>query len=1407
MSQGKQLSSGTKFRHGLAVTLFCWFIFLSMTPIAIIGITEYREGKKAIVNSRYEELSIINLLLSEQVNDYFDSVVTNLFIRAGVAQEFLAGLVTSREKLGIVSSEFINSPEYNLILDKYGSEFVDFLRYYDYSDVILADADGNIVYTVNSYSDLGQNLFQGELSTTAFARAVRDSFEYAEPRYADVGLYPPIGEQYVSFFVLPLVNDRERITGFLAVQILAYNVQSIFENDHQLGQALKSYLVGTDAYIRYGTELESSQTMKLKAETPLIENWLRYFDEDTGEFLIEDQAHAQGAHDGHDDYFEGSDELDDWMPDLDMEIGGDGHAHGMAGDAIQEIQTHIRSYRNVYGEQVLGIFHPINVAGTPMAMISEVSESDAFASVKNFRQRLIYLTAATAVLVLFIALLITRRLVRPIRTITTWVNRVAAGDYVQGTVLSGRNEISQLSRSFSEMTEKLRNVISENAKRSWIQDGQAGLNDSMRGEQDIAELCRNVVSYLAKYLGMQTGAIYVVNDENVLQLTASYAWSQRKQSSNRFEFGEGMVGQAALEQQTIELTDIPEDYLTIASGLGSTRPKAVVIMPLMYEKEIKGVFEFALLKQLTDEQVHFLEQSQEKVAIAINSAQYRERVNQLLEKTTKQSEAMKEQKEELKTVNEELESRAKILEESQEELKAQSEEMQKSNTELEEKTEQLQLQKEEIERKNLDIELSSRTLEEKAKELELASKYKSEFLANMSHELRTPLNSLLLLAQMLADNDEGNLTEDQVESAEVIYNGGKELLNLINDILDLSKVEAGKMSINLEYIDVEELCTSVKSLFKPLADDRGLDFIVEVEPGTTRSILSDSQRVMQIMKNFLSNAFKFTEKGSVFVRIANFSRTRDHGEETYVGFSVKDSGIGIPKEKQSAIFEAFRQADGSTSRKYGGTGLGLAISKEMAAMLGGFIDLESVEGEGTTFTLYLPDNAACSISGEKVLADSYSSQTSQGVKAEKTASLSEPEPKADTAPTASTPPPAPAPAAAPIEGDAILTIEDDEHFTGILCNLAQKNGYHCLHAKTGREGLELARTHKPKAIILELGLPDMDGKEVLKLLKEGAATRDIPVHIISGSEPDDQIDRDAVGCLVKPVTVGDLDSVFSKLGQVISADIRHALLLDNDPDSRARIRTMLEKKNMNVGEATTAEEAEAVLAEQDWQCIVMDVELPDSTGLEFLQKLEKTMPENMPSIVIHTGRKLSSEEHRELQKYTRAMVLKGDMASERVLDEVSLFIHSIDSRETRKQKPQEAASGPDGMEGHKIEGHKILLVDDDLRNTFALSKRLQSLGLEVVIADNGANAIARLEEEDGIELVLMDIMMPVMDGYEATRNIRQMDSFKDLPVIALTAKAMSDDKAKCIEAGANDYLTKPVDLDQLVTMIKVWIVR
>ena len=821
--------------------------------------------------------------------------------------------------------------------------------------------------------------------------------------------------------------------------------------------------------------------------------------------------------------------------------------------------------------------------------------------------------------------------------------------------------------------------------------------------------------------------------------------------------------------------------------------------------KVKGVIEFAYIQELTEQQRSFLEYSLESVSIGIYSAQNRSRVELLLDKTTQQTEVMKEQQEELKAVNDELESRACILEESEEELKAQSDELQKSNAELEEKSEQLTLQKEEIERKNHDIELTSKKIEDKAKELEQASKYKSEFLANMSHELRTPLNSLLLLSQMLAENDEGNLTEDQVESAQVIHSGGEELLNLINDILDLSKVEAGKMSVNLEDTNLDDVCMSIRSMFSPLAESRGLELGVEIEAGTTQVILSDSQRLLQIIKNFLSNAFKFTEQGGVYVRIFTEHREGHFGKDTYIGLAVRDTGIGIPKDKQQSIFESFQQADGSTSRKYGGTGLGLAISQEMSGLLGGFIEIESEENVGTTFTLFLPDNAVCSLSNDKVLADSFSSAISDGqTKSIAPVQVSKPVPAIEKE----------KPKAEPMAKRSMLLIEDDEHFTNILEQVARKHKFEFSHAGTGKEGLELAM-QQPGAIILDLGLPDMDGQDVLKQLKASKQTQDIPVHIISGRDPEAHSQDNAVGYLVKPVTVADLDKVFMTLDTAIQEGINHVLVLDLDEEARTHAGSMLEKKGMNVAYAATPGEAKEKLLEAQWECLVMDLDLGEVAGLEFLSQLKQSLGSKkgskkgnkkgskMPSIVIQTTRELSEQERLGLQEYTSAMVMKGELSSERVIDEVSLFLHSVE-----KKSPEVAEEKPAPVNtGKNLDGHKILLVDDDLRNTFALSKALQSQGLEVVIADNGKSALDRLEEEQGIELVLMDVMMPVMDGYEATQKLRQMDDFKNLPVISLTAKAMSDDKAKCLEAGANDYMTKPVDMDKLVEMLKVWLFK
>ena len=1407
MGQKSPSKNRRRMLGGLGVTFFLWFIVLSIGPVIFLGLNVYQAIKQEIVKNSYSSLTSVNFQLTQRINTYFDTVLRNLYIMSEPSEALVSELVKSSGFKAQPISAFIHSKEFRAIYDKYYKGYADLIRYYAYSDVIVGDAEGNILFSVNERDDLGKNLFTSELSGTLFSEVAKISLYHKQPKYVDFSLYPPAGNEKVLFLILPLTDSHQKTVGFVALQIPKKNLQAIFDENKSELAGTASYLVGMDRAVRIGTQDGNLNRFKFDDDNALINLWLSHLD-DGGSF-VEDDNLEQSSSMNKGLHMESIDEESTHQSDQDV------LSHLSHLNQVLDLDlTHIRSYMHG-GEEVLGFFRPTNIAG--MAVITEVTHQQAFAPLNKYRKHLFLLVFIIFVLVTVISLFVTRQLVKPIRLMIKWVNQVAAGDYTQGAVLSGNNEISELSHSFAKMTEKLRSVSAENTRKNWLQEGMAGLHNSVRGEQAMAELCHNIVTYIASYLDMHSGAMFVKSDKDQLHLMGTYAWRKRNQHANRFEIGEGLIGQSALEREIIEITNVPDGYIEIESGLGSAKPTDLIIVPFCYENELKGVFEFARLGPMTSEQNSFLEHSVESIAIAINSAQYRTRVNQLLETTTQQSEALKEQKEELRSVNEELEKRAGILEESEEELRAQSEELLVSNAELEELSEKLMIQKEEIERKNRDIELSSKKVMEKAEELARASKYKSEFLANMSHELRTPLNSLLLLSQMLAENDEGNLTDDQVESAKVIYNGGNELLQLINDILDLSKVEAGKMSVNLDDTDLKEIKGSIETMFKPLADSRSLQFPVNIERGTSKSVFTDSQRLMQIVKNFLSNAFKFTEKGSVQVRMFNETRPGRFSEDVWVGFAVKDSGIGIPKDKQAAIFESFQQADGSTSRKYGGTGLGLAISRQMAELLGGFIELESEEGEGTTFTLFLPSNPVCSLGPERVLADNYMPDVFDHTlgDSEPKVAVKKPE-RNDTPPVAEVA----EPEIMKTRDYQLLIIEDDPEFVGIFTKLAGKHNFGCLHSLTGKQGIALAREHKPSAIILDLGLPDMDGRDVLSQLKTDEATQHIPVHIVSSRDPCSAISAGADGYLMKPVNIAELEHIFQSFWEAIGSDIHEALILDLDEDRRSQIGSMLEQKEISVEYAASVTEAEEKLVTRQWCCLIMDLDLGNVGGLEFLEKLKSKLGADMPSVVIHTARPVDKEEHSRLQEFANAMVMSGDKAFERIADEVSLFLHAVNKDKVDNApkvdgapkvdnvpKVDNAPDEPVTSAKKGLNGHKILLVDDDLRNTFALSKALQGMGLEVVLADNGRNAINKLEEEDGIELVLMDIMMPIMDGYEATAAIRQMKEFKDLPIIALTAKAMAGDREECLKAGTNDYMTKPLDIDKLTAMLKVWLLR
>jgi len=922
-------------------------------------------------------------------------------------------------------------------------------------------------------------------------------------------------------------------------------------------------------------------------------------------------------------------------------------------------------------------------------------------------------------------------------------------------------------------------------KEEWIRVGQTELSDILRQGNSIELMLKNVVAYLGHYLDAQVVAFYVNNEDSTLQLIASYAYTKRKGISNKIKPGEGLVGQVAIEKSPISVTEIPDNYIRIKSGIGEAVPKNILVYPIKIGDELKGVIEFGTFTKFNDNAVTLLERVSEYIALSIREAQISLKRKELLDQTQKQSIELQQQQEELKATNEELEQQTEELKQSQAALKQQSEELQASNEELEEKTQSLELQRVKIEDANSALQLKQKEIEEKAGALELSGKYKSEFLANMSHELRTPLNSLLILSEILLENNLNNLTEDQMNSIQVINQGGKDLLNLINDILDISKVEAGKLETNIETVTFTELEHSLKNQFQPLAKKKNIEFLVKREEGVPESIQSDKQRIEQITKNLISNAIKFTEHGTVTLSIHKPSdkvklQNKKCSKESCVAISVCDTGIGIAKDKQHTVFEAFQQGDGSISRKYGGTGLGLTISSKLATMLGGEIQLESALGKGATFTLYLP---------EKLVSANGQTEISQKQTVEQKTFQHENEflePEAEKV-------------------KSLLIIEDDNEFCKIITKLAQEKEYQCTTLHNGKSAIKYAIKNRPSAIILDLGLPDIDGLLVLEQLKHNQYTRHIPVHVIScRDEKNVTLKMGALGSLLKPVSKTQLEEAFTNIEEILKNPIKTVLVVEDNNLSQKAITKLISSDIVKVETVCTGQEALEKIKSQSFDCIILDLKLPDMSGVTVLEKLSQEDANHTP-IIVYTGKDLSQEEYREINQYATSVILKVSNSPERLLDEVTLFLHSINAKMTDEQK-----NTIKKLEHHDevLVGKQILLVDDDMRNLYALSSALRAYGLEVTMAANGKNALEKLDDLRCVyDLIVMDIMMPEMDGYEAITHIRELDDYKTVPIIALTAKAMSGDEEKCINVGASDYLTKPVDINLLISMIRIWVIQ
>jgi signal transduction histidine kinase/CheY-like chemotaxis protein/CHASE3 domain sensor protein len=914
----------------------------------------------------------------------------------------------------------------------------------------------------------------------------------------------------------------------------------------------------------------------------------------------------------------------------------------------------------------------------------------------------------------------------------------------------------------------LRRAEAETAAKNWLLTGSTNLNENLKGDQNIEDLASNTIRFLCTYLKANIGAVYQFdNKENALLLCGQYAFSSPDNTKVKFALNEGLIGQAAREQKQIFLTDLTDEQIRITSSVLNVKPKNLLITPFLFEGKTAGVIEIGRLTDFNETEKEFVAISMDSIGISVNSAIARKKIQELLEETQVQSEELQSQQEELKQINEELE-------EQTQNLKAQQEELQVANEELEEQTQSL-------EQKNKEVEASKNDIELKTKQLEISSRYKSEFLANMSHELRTPLNSLLILSKDLSENRKKNLDKIQVESAEIIYKSGTDLLILINEVLDLSKIEAGKMSINIESVSLKYLADDLVRSFKHQAEQKGLELTCKLDAALPETIHSDLQRLNQILKNLLSNAIKFTEQGSV-----NITISRD--TETTLNISVRDTGIGIQEDKQMAIFEAFQQAEGGTSRKYGGTGLGLSISRELAKLLGAEIRLSSKCNEGSTFSLIIPLEIfqAQEPSGTNTITQSVVHIPGFGYDLKYVNYPCIPDDR-DIITT---------------EDTTVLIIEDDLIFASILLMQANKKGFKCLLAPTGEDGLLLAAKYIPRAIILDIGLPGINGHQVLAELKANPNLRHIPVHIISAEDRSvESVRKGAIECLVKPIGKKELEEAFDRIETFASRKIKNVLIIEDYENSSKALRILIGNGDVKCFEAGTGKIALDIYQQNHIDCVILDLGLPDMSGFNFINELEKINGHSIPPIIVYTGKELTKEENTELQKHVETIIIKGTKSEERLLDETALFLHStISNLPKSKQMIINNLHDKEAIFKNK----KILLVDDDTRNVFALSIILIDRGMEIIKAENGKIALEALDTHADIDLVLMDIMMPEMDGYEAMRQIRSQKKYIHLPVIALTAKAMNIGKQKCIDAGANDYIAKPIDIERLLSLMRVW---
>lgn len=957
--------------------------------------------------------------------------------------------------------------------------------------------------------------------------------------------------------------------------------------------------------------------------------------------------------------------------------------------------------------------------------------------------------------------------------------KISNGDYDILSDPHSRESLGNVAEPLNRMAESLKSSFTELEEKEWLSSTVAKLNERVMGDKSMEKMATNILEELTTSTQSHVAAIYLQGEDNKLHLTGSYALADQT-ARKPLEIGEGIVGEAFRSEKQILVKDIPDNATTISFATGNTKPKNIVAIPITRYNLPLGVIELGSMYSYTPRELEFLQAVAGNIGLAFYSAQSRIKLQELLEETQAQSEELQTQHSELENINDELEAQSQKLLASEEELRVQQEELMQSNQELEERTSLLEEKNALIEQHNLDI-------QQKSLELEQSTKYKSEFLANMSHELRTPLNSILLLSKLMTESED--LDEQYIEYAEVMQSSGQGLLTLIDEILDLSKIESGKMTLEIHEVPLSEITSDMQMLFNPMAKQKNLDLNIVTDPETATTLHTDKLRLEQILKNLLSNAIKFTSEGSITLHVSSDEKK----EKMY--FKVRDTGIGIPKDKIKMVFEAFQQADGSTQRKYGGTGLGLSISRELARLLGGEIQLKSTEGEGSEFTLVVPVNIEEAATLPAPVQEETQSYEAEEVNAKPERFISDRIPQQ-------------------IEDDrdniqkgdkVILIIEDDTAFAKILVDFSRTKNYKVIVAVRGDAGIEMAQHYKPLAILLDIQLPVMDGWEVMEALKTNPETKPIPVHIMSSMKfKQESLLRGAVDFINKPFALEQMQDIFSKLENALNRSPKKVLIVEENEQHAKALSYFLKANNITTDIANNVSDSIESLHNREIDCVILDMGVPDRTAYETLETIKQNKGLEQLPIIVFTGKNLSKGEESRIKKYADSIVVKTAYSYQRILDEAGLFLHLVEEK-NRKKHERISGSGNEGELRNILKDKTVLIADDDVRNIFSLTKALEIHGMKVIPAMDGKEALKALEKEPAIDVVLMDMMMPEMDGYETIREIRSDHQYKNLPVLAVTSKAMMGDREKCIAVGASDYISKPVDIDQLVSLLRVWL--